>query len=293
MPVHLESLFPKLINLMMDAVFVVGKANDIIFVSDACEQLLGYKAEELVGTQITDYMHPDDLEVTRASIVRILNGQPHTDFRNRYIHKDGSVVHILWSARWSEEEGVRIGVARDITAFRQAEEKLRFLALHDGLTGLANRTLLTDRLDTALRAAHRYKTIVALLFIDLNDFKCINDTFGHAAGDRILTLLARRLEENVRETDTVARIGGDEFIVLLTDIQTEDVIATKVDQISTALGQPLAGSDFEGIQMPSCSIGLARYPADGESADILLRLADRDMYRVKEISKCASRKNTE
>ena len=122
MPIDLESLYPKLIHLIMDAVFVIDEDDRIAFVSDACEALLGYRADELIGTPITDYMHPDDLAVTRASIVRVMSGQPHRDFRNRYIHKDGSTVHILWSARWSEEEGVRIGVARDVTALRQAEE---------------------------------------------------------------------------------------------------------------------------------------------------------------------------
>lgn len=108
---------------MLDTVFVVDGGNQIVFVSDTCETLLGYRVKELIGALITDYMHPDDLAATQASIVRVMSGQPHSDFRNRYIHKNGSIVHILWSARWSEEDGVRIGVARDVTALRQAEEK--------------------------------------------------------------------------------------------------------------------------------------------------------------------------
>lgn len=280
MPVDLKALYPKLINLMLDAVFVVDGDNQIVFVSDACEVLLGYSADELTGTPITDYMHPDDLAITRDSIVRVINGQPHGDFRNRYIRKDGAIVHILWSARWSEENGVRIGVARDVTALRQAEEKLRFLAHHDPLTGLTNRSLFNDRLDSALRAAHRHQSSLALLFLDINDFKYINDTHGHAVGDRVLCTIARRVERCVRETDTVARMGGDEFTVLLTDTQSADAISRKVEQIVAVIAEPL-GAEFSGIKAPSCSIGVACYPADGEDADTLLSHADDDMYRVK------------
>lgn len=280
MPVDLQTLYPKLIHLMLDTVFVVDRDNQIVFVSDACETLLGYRAEELTGTPITDYIHPDDLAVTRASIVRVMNGQSHVDFRNRYVRKDGGVVYILWAAFWSEEVGARIGVARDVTALRQAEEELRFLAHHDPLTGLTNRSLFNDRLGSALRAAHRHTSTLALLFLDINDFKGINDVHGHAVGDRVLCAIARRLEGCVRETDTVARMGGDEFTVLLTDIQSQEAVAEKVAQILAAMAEPL-GAEFGGITMPSCSIGVALYPADGADADALLSHADDDMYRIK------------
>ncbi len=280
MPVDIKALYPKLINLILDAIFVVDKDNQIVFVSDACEALLGYPAEELIGTLITNYMHPDDLADTQASIARVMNGQPHRDYRNRYVRKDGTTVHILWSARWSEEEGVRIGVARDVTTLRQAEEQLRFLAHHDPLTRLINRSLFNDRLDLALRAAHRHQNSLALLFLDVDNFKHINDTHGHAVGDRVLCAIARRLERCVRETDTVARMGGDEFTVLLTDVVAKDAVAKKVQQIVAVMAEPL-GADFVGIEMPSCSIGAACYPADGKDADSLLNHADDNMYRLK------------
>lgn len=280
MTVDLEALYPKLINLMLDAVFVVDGDNQIVFVSDGCKALLGYSAEELIGTPITDYMHPDDLAITNASIVRVMNGQFHNDFRNRYLHKDGHVVHILWSARWSKEEGVRIGVARDVTALAEAEEKLRFLAHHDPLTGLTNRSLFNDRLDTALRSAHRQQSGLALLFLDINEFKSINDTHGHRMGDRVLWTIARRLEQCVRETDTLARMGGDEFTVLLTDIQSADAVSGKIDQIISVMAEPL-DSESGRMEMPSFSIGVARYPDDGEDADTLLSHADDQMYQRK------------
>jgi diguanylate cyclase (GGDEF)-like protein/PAS domain S-box-containing protein len=280
MAVDLKALYPKLTNLLLDAVFVVDQDDQILFVSDACESLLGYRADELVGTTITGYVHPDDLGATRASIVRVMDGQPHNDFCNRYIHKDGSIVYILWSARLSEEDGVRIGVARDVTALRQAEEKLRFLAHHDPLTGLTNRALFRDRLELAMRVAHRHQSSLALLFLDLNDFKHINDTHGHAMGDRVLCKIARRLEDCIRETDTAARMGGDEFTVLLTEIESVEAVSEKVEQIIAAVTAPL-GAGFGNIKTPSCSIGVACYPADGTDADTLLNHADDNMYRLK------------
>ncbi|BDB20321.1 diguanylate cyclase [Pseudomonas allii] len=280
MPVDLEALYPKLIHLMLDTVFVVDGDNQIVFVSDACEALLGYSADELVGTPITHYMHPDDLARTRASIVRVMNGQPHVDFRNRYIRKDGSVVHILWAAFWSEEVGARIGVARDVTALTQAEEELRFLAHHDPLTALTNRSLFNARLDDALHTARLHNQPLALLFLDINDFKGINDVHGHAMGDRLLCVIARRLERCVRESDLVARMGGDEFTVLMTDIPSQDAVTGKVAHLLAVMAEPL-GPEFGGVKMPSCSIGVAFYPRNGLDADTLLSHADGDMYRVK------------
>jgi diguanylate cyclase (GGDEF)-like protein len=189
-------------------------------------------------------------------------------------------VHILWAAFWSEEVGARIGVARDITALTQAEEELRFLAHHDPLTALTNRSLFNDRLDVALQAAEHHNTTLALLFLDVNDFKGINDVHGHAVGDRVLCVIARRLEGCVRESDLVARMGGDEFTVLLTDIQSQGAVSGKVAQILAVMAEPL-GAEFGGLKMPSCSIGVAFYPADGEDADTLLSHADGDMYRIK------------
>ncbi len=279
MPIDLKLLYPKLINLMLDPVFLVDRDNRIVFVSNACEQLLGYSAEELIGTLITSYMHPEDLEATRASITRVMNAQPHVDFHNRYIRKDGGVAHILWSARWSGELNARIGVARDVTALRQAEEELRFLAHHDPLTKLTNRSLFNDRLDSALRSARRHQSALALLFLDINDFKGINDTYGHSAGDRILCVIARRLEGCLRDTDTAARMGGDEFTVLLSEIHS-GAVSRKIDQIHAVMAEPL-GPEFGDMRMPSCSIGVACYPTDGADADSLLNHADREMYRIK------------
>lgn len=248
MAVDLQAFHAKLIHLMLDTVFLVDRDDHIVFVSEACEALLGYRSDELNGTPITNYMHPEDLATTRASITRVMNGQSHVDFRNRYIRKDEIVVYILWAAFWSEEVGARIGFARNVTALAQAEEELRFLAHHDPLTKLTNRSLFNDRLESALRAAHRNKSKLALLFLDIDDFKGINDAHGHAVGDRVLCVIARRLESCMRETDTVARMGGDEFTALLTDIQSKDSISKKLEQINSVMAAPL-GPEF-GVGIP-------------------------------------------
>ena len=127
-----------------------------------------------------------------------------------------------------------------------------------------------------------HQSSLALLFLDLNDFKHINDTHGHAMGDRVLCMIAGRLEGCVRDTDTVARMGGDEFTVLLTDIQSAEAVSKKVEQIIAAVTAPL-GAEFDNIKTPSCSIGVACYPADGEDADTLLNHADANMYRLKRL----------
>lgn len=396
MTIDIQALFPKLVNLLSDTVFVVDESNNIVFVSDACYQLLGYRPEEMIGHPILEFVHPADLEATRASAQRIMDMLPHNDFENRYIHKDGRVVNILWSARWYQEERLRIGVARDVTALRRADqtrnalyriseaahdadtleglctgvkeviselfprdrlnltfygadesmmhipdseqahhegwlgiplvsknavlgiltlektipeaafdekdkellefvatqvasmverkkavEKLRYLAHHDPLTGLTNRALFYDRLETSLRSASRNNSRLALLYLDLNEFKSINDNCGHEAGDEVLREVARRLLSGTRQTDTIGRMGGDEFTVLLTDIADSPlVIETAVAKIRDILGAPI---DLPGqTSRITASIGVAIYPEDGDTAQQLLIKADANMYLNKQ-----------
>ncbi|MNH22471.1 putative diguanylate cyclase YdaM [compost metagenome] len=140
--------------------------------------------------------------------------------------------------------------------------------------------MFSERLDTALDAARRHNRLLALLFLDINDFKEINDNHGHSVGDRVLCTLARRLEGCVGAADTVARMGGDEFTVLLPDCPSPEAIAEQVAHILAAMAEPL-GAEFAGIDVPSCSIGVACFPEDGNDADMLLRHADGHMYQIK------------
>ena len=279
MPVDLNTIYTKLINLLLDTVFVVDEHGTIVYVSDACEELLGYTAREMIGTTIYDYVLPEDLDATLEEAASVTGGKRQMNFENRYRHRDGRAVHILWSASRYEQDRLRIGLARDITALKQAEQHLRFLAHHDPLTGLTNRSLFADRLETALRTTDRHNTGLALLFLDLDDFKPINDQFGHEMGDQLLVQMARRLEQCTRDTDTVARMGGDEFTVLLTGIDNHVSLATAVDKIRATLAEPFRLGD-RSVSV-SCSIGTALYPEDGRTASALLSCADGRMYDHK------------
>lgn len=171
------------------------------------------------------------------------------------------------------------GLIADITQRKQDEEMVRHLAQHDKLTGLANRALFMDRLEQQVARARRDSTHLALVFLDLNEFKPVNDTYGHAVGDLLLQEAAQRMQRCVRESDTVARIGGDEFVVLLPSAATVADAVVVADKIRHAVGQPyvLAGHRLA----VSASLGMALYPQHGDSAELLLKRADAAMYQAK------------
>lgn len=167
---------------------------------------------------------------------------------------------------------------------REVEEKLRHMATHDTLTGLPNRRLLMDRIDSAIHRAHREDKKVALMFIDLDGFKLINDTHGHDAGDVVLKVVAARLLDLTRETDTVARLGGDEFVVVYTDIEKMDETVSLAKKVLAAFPEPI--SLCEGLEgMVSGSVGIAHYPENGADGESVLKAADDIMYRVKKLGK--------
>jgi diguanylate cyclase (GGDEF)-like protein len=171
----------------------------------------------------------------------------------------------------------------DISDRKRVEERVQYLALHDALTGLANRVLFFDRLNTAIATAHRKNGSFALLYLDLDDFKPVNDNYGHETGDLVLRCIAERLRGRVRESDTVARLGGDEFILLFNDTLDESAAITVAEKVIAEVTAPLP---VEGCaHRVGCSIGIALYPRDGEDADSLMRHADTAMYGAKRLGK--------
>ena len=428
------------IDLLLDAVCAVDKQGRFVFISAACEQVFGYTPDELIGKAMIDLVHPADRQRTLDAAREIMGGEPKLNFENRYLRKDGRVVHILWSARWSEVDQLRIAVARDITGRKQAEsrqaalyaiseaahaaedllalfkrihlligewlpamnfsvalydehcsqlnfpyhvdelepqpeqpgtvtgrlcaevirsgqpilltpdqgnapagfealvagqespcwlgvplnsqngtigalivksvaggeryteqdkELLQFvcaqvataierkqlharlerMAQYDALTQLPNRALLRDRLKSSLTLAQMDGGRMALLYVDLDRFKEVNDNHGHSVGDMLLQAVASRLKGCVRETDTVARIGGDEFVVLLHTIhaaEDADKVAKKIRQV---LAQPLR-LDGHSLTIRT-SIGVALYPEHGTEEKQLFRHADEAMYTAK------------
>lgn len=408
------------VDMLMDAICVVDTEGRFVYVSAACERIFGYAAQELIGTQMLRLVHPDDRQRTLAAAREIMDGQPKLHFENRYLHKNGQVVHIMWSARWSEVDHLRIAVARDVTELKRADhlrlgllqiseaanggddlpglfvrihqvlgdllparnlsislygqshesltfayhvddqddptaartlalaiahsgqpsaltddktpawlgvplqtaggiigalmikgtaesqaysvqdqallqfvsgqvaaaiernqlhERLQLMARYDQLTGLANRMLLQERLQGAVEHAQRHDDRLAVLYLDLDKFKQVNDTLGHAAGDALLQEVARRLKACVRSSDTVARIGGDEFVVLLERVQADTDAVRVAQTIHNALRVPM---QLEGRRWSiSSSIGIARYPQDATDLAQLFRHADQAMYRAK------------
>ena len=425
----------KYMDLLLDAICVVDSEGRFIYVSAGCERIFGYTPEEMIGKPMIDLVFPEDRNITLQTVKKIVAGDPQFQFENRYVRKDGEIVHIMWSARWSEADQCRVALARDITSRKRTENlqaalysiseaahatedlsslyewihriigellpavnfsialydqerdevsfpyhineflpqpqsqkidsntpyahvirsgqtllfsvdnpavtydfeiaerqafswlgvplkshkntmgalvvqsysdkvyytekdqellqfvsaqiataierkqiiaNLQYLALYDQLTQLPNRGLFHDRLQLALARARRNETELAVVYLDLNKFKAVNDAFGHAMGDLLLEKFARRLEQCVRESDTVARVGGDEFVVLLENIDTFTQGIELADTIRTAFSTSF---DLMGEKVHIFpSIGIANFPMHGNDEKQLMRYADDAMY---------------
>ena len=269
----------ELLDLLPDAVCVVDAEGRILFASVGFERILGYASHEVLGRRIFDLVHPDDRAVTRQQAEQVNAGTPQRHFRNRYIHKDGHSVDIQWSARWLPDHGVRIGVGREVTELRRAERELEHRASHDPLTGLPNRHRLQAELQSAIAHAAQTGDGLAVLYLDLDGFKEINDRGGHDAGDRLLREVAQRLQQGLRQGDLVARVGGDEFVVLLPGCRDAEAARTIADSLRARLSPPYTLPD--GSVRLDASVGIACFPADGSDPDVLLAHADRAMYAAK------------
>ena len=431
------------VDMLLDAICVVDAEGRFVFVSAACEQIFGYLPDEMIGRKMIEMVHPDDRDRTLAAARAIMDGQPNIGFENRYVRKDGRTVHIMWSARWSRVDNLRIAVARDITERKHSEtvrtalfriseaahlasdlpalfreihavigdllparsffvalrdkysgllnfpytvddsdtpgiepianalaaevagsgrtmllaceqegevgcdalpdylmqlhadnqlswlaapletqhgimgallvkshpgcprygmrdkellqfvsaqvaaaierkqlyDRLKSMAQYDQLTQLPNRMLLQERILQSLERAKTSKGRLALLYLDLDKFKLVNDTLGHAAGDQLLQEVAHRLKQCVRETDTVARIGGDEFVILLDRVNQVEDCARIAEKICRTLNVPmiLKGRDWQILP----SIGIATYPENAADLSQLFRHADEAMYSAK------------
>lgn len=269
----------EVLDLMPDAVCVVDPEGRLLFVNASFQRIFGYAPEEVLGRQIFSLVHPDDLEATTEQAERVMAGELQRHFRNRYVHKDGHTVDIQWSARWLPEHRVRIGVGHEVTDLRRAERELEHRANHDSLTGLVNRDRLRVELQAAIDDAADEGGGLALLYIDLDGFKRVNDRAGHAVGDRLLCELAGRMRHAVRQNDLVARVGGDEFVVLLPDCRDAQAAREVADSLRARITAPCRLP--EGLFQLDASIGVATFPADGADAETLLAHADGVMYAAK------------
>lgn len=249
--------------------------------------MLGYRPEDLPG-QLTSvwFADPADFERTMIAAARRLRSGQVFERELRVARRDGE---IFWcevrgqAIRPGSLAGGIIWVYSDISERKAAEERIRHLANHDALTGLPNRRLLEDRLQQAIVQARRKQAAAAVMLVDLDGFKTVNDRFGHRMGDRVLVAVAARLRRCVRETDTVARMGGDEFVIVLSEQRSAADAATVAEKILGAMAEPVLVAEHR-FEL-GASIGISLYPRDGTTAEELLRQADVAMYRVKEAGK--------
>lgn len=254
-------------------------------VNPVAERLFRYPAGELLGAGVRDLLPPASYPEFEQHFTNYISrdnlNTAHESFEIQALRRDGDTFPV--EARLSEMVlgGQRkfILALQDITHRKEAEARILHIASHDPLTGLPNRTLLEDRIKQAIHANHRYRERFAVVYIDLNDFKTINDSLGHNVGDDMLRAVALRLQECLREDDTVARQGGDEFIVILSRIQEPDDASIAVHKIIEALTQPY---HIDGHELHSgASLGIAIYPEDGEDVTALLKNSDTAMYQAK------------
>ncbi|GAB3482007.1 diguanylate cyclase domain-containing protein [Marinomonas epiphytica] len=267
------------LELMLDAVCVVDQHDKFVFVSAAFEHMFGYRADEVIGTSMRRFIYPSDEIKTLKVVDKLLAGQSVPRFENRWVRKDGKIVDVLWSVRWSEKHQMRIAVAHDITERKQMEAALLHAAGHDTLTGLPNRNLLLERLQTAVHNAVHERSLCGVLFIDLDGFKTINDLHGHTIGDQLLSAIGERLIALVRRSDTAGRLGGDEFLIVLNRLSHEDDALLVADKICQGLSEPFF---VAGLTLQVCvSIGISLAPLHGDNCQQLIQLADDAMYLSK------------
>jgi diguanylate cyclase (GGDEF)-like protein/PAS domain S-box-containing protein len=283
---HFEAVFASALTGIM----VMALDGTILGVNPALEDLLGRRASEIEGVKPDEFVHPEDREAAVERARRVMSGEMRSTLEHRYVRADGGIVWVDVSLSivppTDGVEGFIIATFQDLTRRKAAEAALRaqaelnqHQALHDALTGLPNRTLFHDRIGQALHRARRSDASVAVLMLDLDRFKEVNDSLGHAAGDALLIEIGRRLDGMLRASDTVARLGGDEFGILLPDQTSLADIALAAERVREAIQEPII---VQGLPLSvDASIGIALYPRDGRELETLLQHADAAMYHAK------------
>lgn len=278
-----ERRYRLLFERNLSGVYIADVGGRILSCNDSTARMLGYEsAEELLANDgAIQYFDPADQQKVMD---QLLEKGAAVNHEARLLRRDGDVIWVLETLTASttelDDKPVIEGIVLDITDRKRTEQEVEYQAYHDALTGLPNRMLFMDRLTIALAHSRRRQLPLAVVFLDLDDLKVVNDTLGHAAGDQLLQLVAERLAMCLRQEDTIGRIGGDEFTLLLPSLNGPADAAAVAEKVIQAIQQPFViGEDEVRV---TTSIGIAMYPADGEDPETLLEHADGTMYRVKE-----------
>ncbi len=250
----------------------------IVDSNEAAARMIRLPVDKLIGRSNLDFIAPESIE----AVVNNIRAGFERAYEATLVRADGTrfAAELVGKDIVSSGKTMRMTAIRDISDRKQAEARIQFLAHHDILTHLPNRALLMDRLQVLLTSARRQSSLVGILFIDLDNFKTINDSLGHFAGDELLKRVAGRLQGCLRGADMVGRLGGDEFVVVVTDLATAEDIAPVAEKIAEAISEPF--SLEEQILSISGSIGISVFPKDGETPDTLIRNADAAMYLAKD-----------
>jgi len=256
------------------------------FANKVFTEFFGLAVEDIIGKHVREVFGEEVYREIEGHFVQALQGHPVTYQRTHKVKNGESrYLEIKLLPRIGDQGKVLdcFSVTNDITEHKLVEERIQRVAHHDSLTGLPNRLLFNDRLNQAISLAKRDSRQFALLYLDLDKFKPVNDTLGHTAGDELLKGVARRIRHQLRESDTVARVGGDEFTVILPDIARREEAETVAQKIIAALATPFQlGSQKQSVDIGT-SIGIAVYPADARDADALVKAADAAMYSAKQV----------
>ncbi len=284
-----EARLKEITSELGDGIYVLDRAGRLTFMNKAAEQMLGWREAELLGRNAHETFHFQKLDGTPVPMCdcpvyhSIHSGETYRVHEDYFTRRDGRLFPVSFVSTPLHRSGEIVGSVaafQDITALKAAQERIQYMAHYDMLTNLPNRTLLADRLERALAHARRNGQGLALAFMDLDGFKQVNDSLGHDAGDILLKVIAQRLQACLRESDTVARMGGDEFVMLLTDVMQPGEVEVVVRKVLDTVNQPISLNDQ--LTHVGVSVGVALYPAHGEDPQSLMKHADQAMYLAKE-----------
>jgi diguanylate cyclase (GGDEF)-like protein/PAS domain S-box-containing protein len=284
---HRERRFRTIFEKSWSGVALLDADLNLSFAGSSTQNVVGYDEFEMLGMSLLDYVHPRERDATQRLFIDLAsspNKEAHGELR--FLHKNGTWIWLEGFAQNMLHEtsvGAIVLNYRDVSLRRMTEKQLEYRAHYDALTDLPNRVLFRDRVTTGLAQARRYRRGLAIMYLDLDHFKLVNDGLGHSFGDALLAAVARRLQSSLRASDTISRIGGDEFSILIADIPDSEAVAGVARKLLDSFDHPFR-IDKHDLYV-TASIGISLHPSDGDDFETLVKCADAAMYRAKELGR--------